>query len=77
MEDYSVTGPVVSLYRLWPVYDSYCCGKIAQSFSPAGGGHNGAAGFTRSELIFNKLTVVTPPIKADLEEFFKEFPCSE
>ena len=30
MEDYSVTGLVVSFYRLWPVYGSYCCGKIAQ-----------------------------------------------
>ena len=30
MEDYPVTGPVVSFYRLWPVYGSYCCGKIAQ-----------------------------------------------
>ena len=64
-------------YSLYSSRKDACCGKIAQAFSPAGGGHNGAAGFTRSELIFNKLTVVTPPIKADLEEFFREFPCSE
>lgn len=64
-------------YSLYSSKPDACCGKIAQAFSPAGGGHNGAAGFTRAELIFNKLTVVTPPIDCNLEDYFKEYPAME
>lgn len=64
-------------YTFYSSRDDACCDKIAQAFSPAGGGHPGAAGFTRSENLFNKLTVITPPMKCKLNDYFKEIDIIE
>ena len=64
-------------YSLYSSRKDACCDKIAQAYSPAGGGHPGAAGFTRAENIFNKLCVTTPPIKCNLEDYFKDYAVTE
>lgn len=64
-------------YTFYSSKKDACCDKIAQAYSIGGGGHAGAAGFTRCENIFNKLCVTTPPIRADLSEFFKDYPVVE
>lgn len=61
-------------YSLYSSRPDACCNKIAQAYSVGGGGHPGAAGFVRSENLFNRVNVVTPPINGNLNDYFGEYP---